>query len=143
MATKKKQAKEQGLANVGEALEQAAEVNRNPAAEEPKPKKRGKKQKELPGMVGAGVEQVECPDIEDAADAFVEKRDAWQAAHEPMMAAKAQVTALMQAKGLTSYKYDSKEITYKPGEANLKVKKLADHVIELEDRGEGDLEDQS
>lgn len=100
------------------------------------PKKRGRKPKdaELPGMVGEGVERVEHPDIDDAADQFQVARDDWQARFEPMMQARAKVIALMKSYGLKRYTYDGTEVALNPpGEEKLKVKKVADHKVELEE----------
>jgi hypothetical protein len=87
------------------------------AKQAPKPKKPRAKQGHLPGMEPPSV-----PEIEKAADDYVEARDARMAAMEPEASAKKLLTELMKKHGLATYEYDSRIVTL-AGEPEVRVKK--------------------
>lgn len=52
------------------------------------------------------------PKLEDAADAFMNARNAWQSKHKPMMDARAEVERLMHELKLTTYEFNRDGVDY-------------------------------
>lgn len=96
--------------------------------EKPKGKRKGKKQPDLPAMKGPGVEQVAIPEIDDAAEEYVEWRDKRCAISPKEVEAKKKLIKLMKDHKLTTYMFDSKVVTVVPKEETVKVKEVDDDV---------------
>jgi len=101
------------------------------------PKKPRAKQGHLNGM-----EPPSIPEIDTAADNFVEARNAWQSRNQPMVEAKAILEAAMKKHKLKKYEYDGKIVTFETSET-LKVNvkkpdKEEKETITLNGDGESD-----
>lgn len=110
--------------------------------EEVKPKKRGRKPKQvdLPAMTGPGVEKKTIPEIETAAENYVALRDSRIATGIEEKKAKSALLAAMHAHEVTVYEYDSKVVTVVPKDSteNVKVKVKDETEVEVGDEDEGD-----
>ncbi len=67
-----------------------------------------------------GMEPPSIPEIDTAADNFVEARNAWQSRNQPMVEAKAILEAAMKKHKLKKYEYGGKIVTFETSET-LKV----------------------
>ena len=91
-----------------------------------------KKQPELNGMTGPGVERPEIPELDEAIDKFVKARDHAKLMKERSDAAETNVKKLMHehkdtigvdANGEIVYRSDDEVVVLKPGQEKLQVKK--------------------
>lgn len=98
-----------------ETLEDKIPALKNGA--EKKSRKKKAKQTEFPGM-----EQESIPEIEKAAEQYVEDRNARMLCLEDELKSKSKLLELMQVHGLTQYKFDGKIVKRVPGEDNVKVR---------------------
>ena len=98
-------------------------------------KKSKKKQPELEGMTGPGVAPVVIPEIDKAAEKYVNIRDKRMLLTEDEIEAKGLLTELMKKHSLKTYRYDERLVELKPGEETVKVKKVKDDVVNV---GESD-----
>ena len=97
------------------------------AKAKPKAKKKRVKQGYLPDMAPPSI-----PEIEAAADEYVEARDTRMAAMEPEKEAKERLKELMKKHNQTQYEYDSRIVTLN-GEPDVKVKKKKSEEIDIDD----------
>lgn len=67
-----------------------------------------------------GMEPPSIPEIDTAADSFVEARNAWQVRNQSMVEAKAILEAMMKKNKLKKYEYDGKVVLFETSET-LKV----------------------
>ena len=82
-----------------------------------------KKQTELP-ITGRGAEALDIPEIDEAAEAYVEVRDRRQALTEKEVAAKDKLLGLMKGHKLSKYVFDGRLVEVVPIDETVKVKKL-------------------
>lgn len=92
-----------------------------------------RKNSDLPGMVGDGVEgQKPIPEIDEAAEGYVALRDKRIKLLQNELSAKDALVKLMNDNKLNRYVYDDHVVELMPGKAKLKVKEVDS------DDGEGD-----
>lgn len=75
-------------------------------------------------MKGEGVELPSYPDIDKAADKYVEERDARMEMTPKEIKAKEKLLELMQKHNLEVYRFGDQEIKRTKGKENVKVKKI-------------------
>lgn len=90
------------------------------------------KQKALPGM-----EDRKLKDLNDAAEAYAEKRDARMELLREEVTLKNRVHDLMRSHKKTKYVYENLEIEIMPGEEKLRVKVHQENVAEGDQGDEG------
>jgi len=93
-------------------------------------KKRPRKQDDLPEMKGKGVEKMVVPEIEDAAEEFIQLREQSKAMKTEISTAKQTLIEAMATVGLANYEYDGKIITITPKKEDVKIKLLGEIAIE-------------
>ena len=106
------------------------------SGEKPEPKtKRSKKQPDLPAMTGAGVESVDYPEINAAADQVMELGTQRSNVSSALKTAKGTLREMMHSHKLTCYEFDGKVVTLKPKDETetVVVRKKDDDETEVED----------
>lgn len=93
------------------------------------------REQDLPEMVGAGVEKKTVPEIENAANEYVDVRDKRRSILEEEIKLKAELLAAMHKAGVKVYEFDGKVVTIKPKDAteNVAVKVKKEVEVEEED----------
>ncbi len=107
--------------------------NDNDGAGEPKRRGRPKKNPDLPGIKGQGVELPSIPAIDDAIEEYVKWRDKRMACTPKEVETKAALLRLMKKHKVETYSHDELVATIVPEEETVKVKKAR-----VADDGEGE-----
>lgn len=79
-----------------------------------------------------GTEPVSIPEIDKAAEEFVEIRNRWQAQGEEMNASNDLLRELMQKHGLTEYRFDSMLVKVEKGKERAKVNRIKETASDSE-----------